>query len=72
MDAREEGEFKDFDDLLEKVPLLKQMDKSALKKLSMNRAFGKKIEVILNGSSCYMDEEMVKRMKLTGRYLVVQ
>lgn len=71
-DAREEGGFKDFDDLLEKVPLLKQMDKSTLKKLSKNRAFGKKIEVIMNDSSCFMDEEMVKNMKLTGRNLVVK
>ena len=70
--AREYGGFKDFDDLLEKVPLLQQIDKSTLKKLSKNRAFGKKVEVIMNDSSCYMDEEMVKKMELTGRNLVVK
>jgi DNA polymerase III alpha subunit len=47
IDAREDYGFKDFDDFLEKVPLLKHVDKSILKKLSKNKAFSK-VEIIIN------------------------
>lgn len=47
IDAREDYGFKDFDDFLKKVPLLKHVDKSTLKKLSKNRAFSK-VKIIIN------------------------
>lgn len=43
IDAREEYGFKGFDDFLEKVPMLKHVDRSTVKKLSKNRAFSKKL-----------------------------